>query len=370
MRGLRILRAGGRNGGAVFVQAGGRADFTDVGFESEYVQRDLSAEPSAAARRRVVNADRPLSEAAIEAARAAVAGTTGLDHVRVTEPYNTTFTRCNFTENVVRSRRGAVAARVVARMGHLRRVSLRRKRRRDQGRDRARRRGARRGTAASSSPRARSRRTSRRTPAARRSRGGLFGGVISPPTPPRRVRRRDLRAERHRDAPGLLVQETLFARNVAEREGGAVFVYGPGAATFRGCEFDSTPSSAPDPPSATGDLPGPRARRGRTRGRRTTAPTRRRAWRERRRRSGYTDPRTSRSPNRGTPRRCTSDRRRRRRRRRRRAAAAAAAAGTGTGTSVPPPPPPPPPPMDSAGTPPPPPASSSGGSSSPGGYAY
>ena len=379
MRGLRILRAGGRNGGAVFVQAGGRADFTDVGFESgEYVQRDLSAEPSAAgAAAFVVNADRPLSEAAIEAARAAVAGTTGLDHVRVTEPYNTTFTRCNFTENVVRSGGGgAVAARVVGEgwviFDECRFV----------GNAAGTRGGTGRGGAVHATGNGRvifaactfeANVASDSGGAAFASGGGLFGGcnftanaaeggsggaIFAP----------NVTASGPR---ALLVQETLFARNVAEREGGAVFVYGPGAATFRGCEFDSNAvvgagPSVHDAATYQG--------RGATRPDSGTAYhcadaatcLARTAETELIYRPAYEPfaeqrdaaPVYVRPPEEEEAAAAEA------------ATAAAPAPAPGTGTSVPPPPPPPPPPMDSAGTPPPPPASSSGGSSSPGGYAY
>ena len=111
LRGVRLLDAGGRLGGFVFVQAGGKASFTDVCFEGGEYRRPSTSAPAAAAGGAVaiVNADRPLTPEALAAARAAVAGTTAIDDVALGTPHNVTFTKCAFKKNDVEDGDGGAA---------------------------------------------------------------------------------------------------------------------------------------------------------------------------------------------------------------------------------------------------------------------
>ena len=72
LRGVRLLDAGGELGGFVFVQAGGKASFTDVCFEGgEYRRPSTSAPPPPrVAPSSSSRADRPLTPAELAAARA------------------------------------------------------------------------------------------------------------------------------------------------------------------------------------------------------------------------------------------------------------------------------------------------------------
>lgn len=111
LRGVRLLNAGGRLGGFVFVQAGGKASFTEVSFEGGEYRRPSTSAPTAAAGGAVmiVNADRPLTPAELAAARAAVAGTTAADNVALGTPHNVTFTKCAFKNNDVEDGDGGAA---------------------------------------------------------------------------------------------------------------------------------------------------------------------------------------------------------------------------------------------------------------------